>query len=119
VQKMMHDSDRLSLSKKRDFTEVKELIETSFMHDWAITIEYAVQTEHDGSQWVRWDKTFFAIKDAGPVMENIVACCECNPNCSMKMICEHYNPPYRCVLSLRHKDRAETARDGGGLAYQA
>lgn len=83
-------------------SKIRQLIEQYFMYDWAISIEYALTAEQDTAQWTPWKKKFFALRgDVSPVLETIIDCCTSNPNCSMKLICEHFNPDYRFVVCLR------------------
>ena len=56
---MAYEEDRISQSTKEKFDHIKNLIENGFMHEWAISIEYAVRTHQSHSEWIRWDKTLF------------------------------------------------------------
>lgn len=95
----------MQAAKKYDLDKIQNLIETGFLHDWAISIEYAVKTQQEHVRWERWDKSLFAIKDSEAVVEKIMECCKNNPECSMKLICEHFNPHYRMVYCIHRKDR--------------
>ena len=102
---MAQENDRLSQSKKYNFAQIKNLVEESLMHDWAISIEYAVRTHQSYSQWVKWDKTLFAIKDSNLVLEKLKECCSNNPECSMKLVCEHFSPDCRLVYCIYQQNK--------------
>jgi hypothetical protein len=63
------------------------------------------------NQWRRWDKPLFALRDADPVIDNIMACCKANPDCSMKMVCEHFSPQYRCIYYIYRQNPANDGPD--------
>ncbi len=97
---MSQDSNQLSKSEKYNFAQIKHLLENGFMHDWAISIEYAVRTHQQYSKWIKWDKTLFALKDPDQVLEKLKECCKNNPECSMKLVCEHFSPDCRLVYCI-------------------
>ena len=98
-----------TLPNRNELNKIKNLIENSFMHDWAIRIEYADKSQQQGSQWLKWNKTIFAINDSTPVMQDIVECCRNHPDCSMKLICEHYNPYYRFIYCIKLQNNPRNA----------
>ena len=98
---MMQEDNQLSNPSSQDYQKIKQLIESNFMHDWAIRIEYAERSGQDSVKWLTWDKTFFAIKDVEPVLEDIIECCKNHPECSMKLVCEHFSPDCRFVCCVR------------------
>jgi len=100
---MTQFNDVLPQSKIDDLVQVKNFIEKGFMYDWAISIEYAVRTQHNLIKWTKWNKTLFAIKDSTSVLDEMVACCKSHPECSMKLICEHFSPEIRFVYCLHRK----------------
>lgn len=100
---MRQTNDPLTTSKKYDLVEIQKYIENGFMHDWAISIEYAVKTHQNYTKWIKWDKTLFAIKDSRQVLEKIMACCKSNPECSMKLVCEHFSPDCRFIYCIYRK----------------
>ena len=102
---MNQNRGTLLQSKNVDFVRIKNLIETGFMHDWAISVEYAVRTQKNDIKWRKWNKTHFAIKDSASVMDEIVACCNSHPECSMKMVCEHFSPEFRFVYCIHRKQK--------------
>ncbi len=94
----------LTESPKYDFVKIKNLIENGLMHDWAISIEYAVKTHRNYTKWMKWDKTLFAIKDPDLVLEEIIACCKSNPECSMKLVCDRFSPDCRLIYCIYRKN---------------
>jgi ribulose bisphosphate carboxylase small subunit len=94
---MENHNSGLVQAVKKDLSKIKNIIESSLMYDWAIKIEYAVNTKANNVTWSKWDKTFFAITDSSQVLEKIVECCTNNPECSMKLVCEHYCPDCRLI----------------------
>jgi len=105
---MTQPSDALAQSKKYDFVQIRNFIETGFMHDWAISIEYAVRTQYNHIKWTKWNKTLFAIKDPACVLDEMMACCQSHPECSMKLVCEHFSPEFRFVYCI-HKKQTEAS----------
>jgi ribulose bisphosphate carboxylase small subunit len=97
---MEHHDSGLATTVKNDLGKIKNIIESSLMYDWAIKIEYAVATRADTVTWSKWD-TFFAISDSSQVLEKIMECCRNNPDCSMKLVCEHYTPAYKLIYHFQ------------------
>lgn len=97
---MMHQSSGQATAVNKDLGKIGSLIESSLLHDWSIKIEYAIQSGPDSVTWIKWDKTFFAIKDPAEVLEEIVACCKNNPHCSMKMTCERFMPECQLIYYI-------------------
>lgn len=104
---MGHDNEQVSKSKKYDFERIESMIENGFMHDWAVTIQYAVRTEQNYTKWLKWDKTFFAINSSKQIMETLKECCRNNPECSMKLVCERFSPECRLVYCI-HKQNGSS-----------
>ena len=94
---MEHHDTGLVKAVKKDLGQIRDIIENSLLYDWAINIEYAVMTKANKVAWSKWDKTFFAITDSDPVLEKIMECCRNNPDCSMKLVCEHFCPDYQLI----------------------
>jgi ribulose bisphosphate carboxylase small subunit len=105
---MAQEKDHLVESKKYDFDQIKNLIEDGFMHDWAISIEYAVRTHQQYSKWIKWDKTLFALKDPNLVLDKLRECCKNNPECSMKLVCEHFSPDCRLIYCIYQQNKKAT-----------
>jgi ribulose bisphosphate carboxylase small subunit len=103
---MNEAKDALPVPGKYDFSEIKNLLQVYFMRDWAVSIEYAVTNPQGGTEWKRWDKPLFALSEVDPVIDRIMTCCKANPDCSMKMTCEHFNPGYRFIYFLQRQDAA-------------
>lgn len=87
---------------KKDLDQIKNVIESSFMYDWAIKVEYAVRTTAGSVSWQEWGNPFYAITDSDEVLEKIRECCRNNPDCSMKLICQHYSPDCKFIYSFQH-----------------
>lgn len=102
---MNQTNDLLKMSKKKDLVEIKNLIENGLMHDWAISIEYAARNHQNYTKWLKWDKKFYGIKDSNHVLEEIMACCKNNPECSMKLVCEQFSPECRLIYCIDRKQK--------------
>ena len=100
MQNLAHN-EQVSIPEHK-ITQIKELVEDSFMHDWVIRVQYALNSTPESVNWETWDESFFAIKDSTPLLEKIIECCSNNPDCSMRLICEHFNPDCRFVYSIPH-----------------
>jgi ribulose bisphosphate carboxylase small subunit len=91
-----------SIPNEKQYDKIKGLIEGSFMRDWAITIQYAAEQADNSIEWLKWNQTQFAVKDSEVVMKDLVECCKSNPTCSMKLVCEHFNPDYKFVYCVKY-----------------
>jgi ribulose bisphosphate carboxylase small subunit len=111
---MNQESRQLPEMKRADLTELRKLIDASFMHDWAIRVELCRQSE-DQEGWVEWGNTRFAIKDVLPVIDELQACCDSNPDCCIRMVCEHFNPQYKFVYCLQKEIKAGSRIDDLGV----
>jgi len=99
----MAKGDEWKQAKKYDLSQVKDIIDQGFKHDWAIQIEYAVRTQKPFVEWKKWHKNFYAIKDSADVVNEVMACCKQNPECSMKLVCERFSPDCRFVYCIYRK----------------
>jgi len=76
-----------------DTAYLRKIIESSLLADWAISIEY--QSNEAGiSGWQRWDKAFFAIRSAKPVLEALIRISAEKFRPHTRMIYTVYNPRY-------------------------
>lgn len=58
---------------KPDTAYIKKIINNSLLFNWAIRIEYQDVKSGSGN-WELWDKTFFAVRSATPVIESLMKC---------------------------------------------
>ena len=83
---------------KPDIGYIKKTIENSLLADWLINIECLPHgAEHEG--WQKWDKNFFAIKSAQPVITALLACYEKNPMYGIRIVAEKFRPQSRLVYT--------------------
>jgi ribulose bisphosphate carboxylase small subunit len=105
---MAQQGKPLSRAEKYNFSKIRNLVEAGLMHDWAIRIEYASKTPQNEIEWLQWDKTLFAIREPDQVLEKLKECCSNHPDCSMKLVCEHFSPESRLVYCIqKHGDAGE------------
>jgi len=108
---MEKENSQLSASQKYNFNQIKQMIEKGFMHNGAVSIEYAVKTEKNYTKWLKWDKPLYALKDADQVMAELKKCCSNNPECSMKLICEQFSPECRLVYCIHRQQTKENSSE--------
>jgi len=81
-----------------DTAYLKKIIESSLLADWAIRIEYQAG-QSDASCWQLWDKTYFAIRCAKPVLETLLDCYTKHPTSTIRICAEKYRPQTRILYT--------------------
>ena len=84
---------------KPDTGYIKKIIENSLLADWAIRIEYLGHDSASGD-WQTWDKAFYAVRSASPVITALAACYEKHANCAIRLSAEKFNPQSRLLYSV-------------------
>ena len=84
---------------KPDTGYIKKIIDNSLLSDWAIRIEY-LGHDSETAGWQLWDKTFFAIRSASPVITSLAACYEKHSKCTIRIAAEKFRPQSRLVFSV-------------------
>ena len=81
---------------KPDTAYLKKVIESSLLADWAISIEFQ-SGESEAVCWQLWDKAYFAIRSATPVLEALLACYTKHPGSTIRLRAEKFRPQ-TCLL---------------------
>jgi len=82
-----------------DTAYLRKIIESSLLADWAISIEY--QSNEAGiTGWQRWDKAFFAIRSARPVLEALQACYTKHARSTIRISAEKFRPHTRMIYTV-------------------
>lgn len=84
---------------KPDTAYIKKIIENSLLSDWAIRIEY-LDNDSETADWQLWDKAFYAIRSASPVMTALVTCYEKNSRCAIRIAAEKFRPQSRLLYTV-------------------
>lgn len=84
---------------KPDTAYVTKIIESSLLADWAISIEYQ-SGESEATCWQLWDKAYFAIRSAKPVLEALLACYTKHPRCTIRICAEKFRPQTRMLYTV-------------------
>ena len=84
---------------KPDTAYIKKIIDNSLLSDWAIRIEY-LDHASETADWQLWDKTFFAIRSASPVIASLDACYEKHSKCTIRIAAEKFRPQSRLLFSV-------------------
>lgn len=84
---------------KPDTGYIKKIIENSLLSDWAIRIEY-LGHDSETADWQLWDKAFFAIRSASPVITALTACYEKHSRCAIRISAEKFRPQSRLLFSV-------------------
>ena len=82
-----------------DTGPIKKLIENGMLFDWAVRIEY-VNGRSEAASWQQWDKSFFAIRSAEPVLAALMECYIENPGCVMRLNAEKFRPQTRMLYQI-------------------
>ena len=89
---------------KPDTAHIRKIIENSLLCDWAIKIEY-LDMESEIATWQTWDKTWFAVNSARPVLESLANCYKANPRFIIRIHAEKFRPQSTllfCVYNPSH-----------------
>jgi ribulose bisphosphate carboxylase small subunit len=81
---------------KPDTAYIKKIIENSLLSDWAVRIEY-LSPDAETAVWQLWDKTFFALSSARPVMTALAACYEKHSSGAIRIAAEKFRPQTRLI----------------------
>ena len=84
---------------KPDTAYIKKIIENSLLSDWAIKIEY-LETGSESAGWQLWDKTFFALRSAKPVLESLMKCYAKNPKSTIRINAEKFRPQSHLLYTV-------------------
>ena len=76
---------------KPDLAYIRKVIANSLLSDWAIRVEYH-NGEFEPAGWQLWDKTFFAIRSAEPVLKALIECYTKNPKRAIRLNAEKFHP---------------------------
>jgi ribulose bisphosphate carboxylase small subunit len=88
-----------STAIRPDTTYLKKIIESSLLADWAISIEYQ-SGESETTCWQIWDKTYFAIRSAKPVLEALLDCYTKHPRGTIRLCAEKFRPQTRLLYTV-------------------
>ena len=82
-----------------DTAYLKKIIESSLLADWAISIEYQTGGS-EATSWQLWDKTYFAIRSAKPVIEALLDCYTKHPRSTIRICAEKFRPQTRMLYTV-------------------
>ena len=82
-----------------DTAYLKKIIESSLLADWAICIEYQ-SDEPETNGWQIWDKAYFALRSAKPVLEALLDCCTKHPKSPIRICAEKFHPQTRLLYTV-------------------
>ncbi len=104
---MVSTPNQASLLNLPSIAEVKNLVENSLTHDWILRIEYfgpasGGRTAH--GRWQQWGGSMFAVTDASPVIDGIVACRASHPAHSIRLNAEKVNPSTQMYYPVYRPD---------------
>jgi ribulose bisphosphate carboxylase small subunit len=84
---------------KPDTAYIKKIIENSLLSDWSICIEF-LSRDAKTTDWQLWDKAFFALRSAKPVMTALLDCYEKNSSCAIRIVAEKFRPQTRLLYTV-------------------
>lgn len=84
---------------KPDTAYIKKIIENSLLSDWAIKIEY-LEAGSESASWQLWEKTFFALRSAKPVLESLMNCYTKNPKSTIRINAEKFRPQSHLLYTV-------------------
>ena len=82
-----------------DTAYLKKIIESSLLADWVICIEYQ-SDEPEANDWQIWDKVYFAIRSAKPVLDALLDCCTKHPTSTIRISAEKFRPQTRLLYTV-------------------
>jgi ribulose bisphosphate carboxylase small subunit len=82
-----------------DTAYLKKIIESSLLADWAISIEYQ-STDSEATCWQLWDKAYFAIRSAKPVLQAMLDCYTKHPRSTIRICAEKFSPQTRMLYTV-------------------
>ena len=82
-----------------DTAYLKKIIESSLLAEWAISIEYQ-SGESEAPCWQLWDKAYFAIRSAKPVLEALLDCYTKHPRSTIRLCAEKFRPQTRMLYTV-------------------
>jgi ribulose-bisphosphate carboxylase small chain len=78
--------------------EVRQMISKYLCGDCVVRIEHTPRVVDRHVRWQPWGQTFFALKDATPVIDEIVACRASFPTHTIRLCAERLRPQSRLVF---------------------
>ena len=78
--------------------EVNKLVSKYLYGDCVVRIDHTPRVVDRHLRWQPWGQTFFAIRDAGPVIDAIVACRSSYPTHTIRVCAERLRPQSRLVF---------------------
>ena len=78
--------------------EVSQLVSKYLRGDCVVRIEHTPRVVDRHVRWQQWGQTFYAIRDAGPVIDAIVACRARYPTRTIRVCAERLRPQSRLVF---------------------
>jgi ribulose bisphosphate carboxylase small subunit len=99
-----------------DTAYLKKIIDSSLLADWAIRIEYQ-SDETATTSWELWDKAYFAIRSAKPVLEALLACYTKHPRSTIRISAEKFRPQTRLIYTVYNPQYLPAAIDSNTQSY--
>ena len=78
--------------------EVNQLVTRYLCGDCVVRIDHTPRVVDGQVRWQPWGQTFFAIRDAGPVLDAIIACRASYPTHTIRVCAERLQPQSRLVF---------------------
>ena len=78
--------------------EVSQLVSKYLRGDCVVRIDHTPRVVDRDVRWQQWGQTFYAIRDAGPVIDAIVACRARYPTRTIRVCAERLQPQSRLVF---------------------
>ena len=78
--------------------EVRKLISDYLCGNCSVRIEHTPRIVDRHVHWDQWGEAFFALKDATPVIDGIVACRAEHPDHTIRLCAERLHPQSRLVF---------------------
>jgi ribulose bisphosphate carboxylase small subunit len=105
-----------SQALRPDTAYLKKMIESSLLADWAISIEYH-GGEFETTCWQAWDKAYFAIRSAKPVLEALLDCYTKHPRSTIRLCAERFNPQTRMLYTVYNPQYLPAETDTPSQTY--
>ena len=98
---MQTDHSRASVVKVQHYLgELEGLIENTLSNNWILRVEHTQDVNTVCTQWQKWGKANYCVKEASPVISCIQACRSEYPTHSIRLYAEQTSPRTRFIYPV-------------------
>ena len=87
----------IPLVSSTTLNEINNLVEQNLLGEWVVRIEHSGEPATGNQDWQQWRAALFALKNAEPVINAILACRANSPNHAIRLHAEKLRPQTRFI----------------------